>query len=224
MSGFLLPVITLVLKDILLEVRNKEAVSSILLFGFLVAIIFNFAFDPTPKMVGLIVPGIIWVSFTFAGVLGFNRSFVLEKDNGSIDGLMLCPVSRDVIYFGKLIGIVIVLLFMEILLLPVFAILYDFPLFIPELLIIAVLATIGFSAVGVLFSAIAVNTRSRVAILPLIILPLTIPVIIAAVEATSAIIYGDALGSVGRWWQLLAAFDVILLVLSSILFGAVLEE
>lgn len=224
MSGFLLPVTTLVLKDILLEIRNKEAVSSILLFGFLVAIIFNFAFDPTPNIVGLVVPGIIWVSFTFAGVLGFNRSFVLEKDNGSIDGLMLCPISRDVIYFGKLIGIVIVLLFMEILLLPVFAILYDFPLFIPELLIIAVLATIGFSAVGVLFSAIAVNTRSREAILPLIILPLTIPVIIAAVEATSAILYGDALGSVGRWWQLLAAFDVILLILSSFLFGAVLEE
>ena len=83
MSGFLLPVTTLVLKDILLEIRNKEAVSSILLFGFLVAIIFNFAFDPTPNIVGLVVPGIIWVSFTFAGVLGFNRSFVLEKDNGS---------------------------------------------------------------------------------------------------------------------------------------------
>ena len=224
MREFLGPILTLALKDILLEVRTKEIVSSVLLFAFLAVIIFNFAFDPAPEVVALVVPGILWVAFTFAGVLGFNRSFILEKDKGSLDGLLLCPVSRDVIYLGKLAGTFLFMVVVEALLLPVFAVLYDFSLFIPELLLIAVLATLGFAAVGTLFSAMAVNTRSREIMLPLLLLPLTVPVIIAAVEATGAILDGDSLGELGRWWQLLLAFDVIFLVLSSLLFGAVLEE
>ena len=224
MREYLSPILTLALKDILLEVRTKEIVSSVLLFAFLAVIIFSFAFDPTPAVVALVAPGILWVAFTFAGVLGFNRSFILEKDKGSLDGLLLCPVSRDVIYLGKLAGTFLFMVVVEALLLPVFAVLYDFSLFIPELLLIAVLATLGFAAVGTLFAAMAVNTRSRETMLPLLLLPLTVPVIIAAVEATGAILDGDSLGELGRWWQLLLAFDVIFLVLSSLLFGAVLEE
>ena len=224
MRDFLSPILTLALKDILLEVRTKEIVSSVLLFAFLAVIIFNFAFDPTPEVVALVAPGILWVAFTFAGVLGFNRSFILEKDKGSLDGLLLCPVSRDVIYLGKLVGSFLFMIVVEALLLPVFAVLYDFSLFIPELLLIAALATLGFAAVGTLFSAMAVNTRSRETMLPLLLLPLTVPVIIAAVEATGAILDGDSFGELARWWQLLLAFDVIFLVLSSLLFGAVLEE
>ena len=224
MKEYLSPILTLAWKDILLEVRTKEIVSSVLLFAFLAVIIFSFAFDPTPAVVALVAPGILWVAFTFAGVLGFNRSFILEKDKGSLDGLLLCPVSRDVIYLGKLAGTFLFMVVVEALLLPVFAVLYDFSLFIPELLLIAALATLGFAAVGTLFSAMAVNTRSRETMLPLLLLPLTVPVIIAAVEATGAILDGDSLGELGRWWQLLLAFDVIFLVLSSVLFGAVLEE
>ena len=224
MREFLSPILTLALKDILLEVRTKEIVSSVLLFAFLSVIIFSFAFDPTPAVVALVAPGILWVAFTFAGVLGFNRSFILEKDKGSLDGLMLCPVSRDVIYLGKLAGTFLFMVVVEALLLPVFAVLYDFSLFLPELLLIAALATLGFAAVGTLFSAMAVNTRSRETMLPLLLLPLTVPVIIAAVEATGAILDGGSLGELGRWWQLLLAFDMIFLVLSSLLFGAVLEE
>ncbi|MCZ6891156.1 MAG: heme exporter protein CcmB [Chloroflexi bacterium] len=224
MRDFLSPILTLALKDILLEVRTKEIVSSVLLFAFLAVIIFNFAFDPTPEVVALVAPGIIWVAFTFAGVLGFNRSFILEKDKGSLDGLLLCPVSRDVIYLGKLAGSFLFMIVMEALLLPVFAVLYDFSLFIPELLLIAALATLGFAAVGTLFSAMAVNTRSRETMLPLLLLPVAIPVIIAAVVATRGILDGDSFGELGQWWQLLLAFDVIFLVLSSLLFGAVLEE
>lgn len=224
MREFLSPILTLALKDILLEVRTKEIVSSVLLFAFLAIIIFSFAFDPTPAVVALVAPGILWVAFTFAGVLGFNRSFILEKDKGSLDGLLLCPVSRDVIYLGKLAGTFLFMVVVEALLLPVFAVMYDFSLFIPELLLIAALATLGFAAVGTLFSAMAVNTRSRETMLPLLLLPLTVPVIIAAVEATGAILDGGSLGELGRWWQLLLAFDVIFLVLSSLLFGAVLEE
>ena len=224
MSGFLSPILTLALKDILLEIRTKEIVSSALLFAFLVVIIFNFAFDPSPAVVALVVPGILWVAFTFAGVLGINRSFILEKDKGNMDGLLLCPVSRDVIYAGKMVGIFLFMVVVEMLLLPVFAVLYGFSLFIPELLLIVVLATLGFAAVGTLFSAMAVNTRSRETMLPLLLLPMTIPVIIAAVESTSMILDGDPQGQLGQWWQILLAFDVIFLVISSLLFGSVLEE
>ncbi len=224
MSDFVRPIFTLAWKDILLELRTKEIITSILLFAFLAVIIFNFAFAPTPAVVTLVVPGILWVAFTFAGVLGFNRSFILEKDKGSLDGLLLCPVSRDVIYLGKLVGTFLFMVVMEAMLLPVFAVLYNFSLFIPSLLLIAALATLGFAAVGTLFSAMAVNTRSRDIMLPLLLLPVVVPVIIAAVEATAAILEGATFGELGRWWQLLLTFDVIFLIISSFLFGAVLEE
>ena len=133
-------------------------------------------------------------------------------------------MSRDVIYLGKFAGSFLFMIVVEALLLPVFAVLYDFSLFIPELLLIAVLATLGFAAVGTLFSAMAVNTRSRETMLPLLLLPVAIPVIIAAVVATRGILDGTPFGELGQWWQLLLAFDVIFLVLSSLLFGAVLEE
>ncbi len=224
MRDYLSPILTLAWKDILLELRTKEIVTSILVFAFLTVIIFNFAFDPTPNVVALVVPGILWVAFTFAGVLGLNRSFILEKDRGSLDGLMLCPVSRDAIYLGKLVGVFLFMILVEAMLFPVFAVLYNVSLWIPGLFLVAALATLGFAAVGTLFSAIAVNTRSREIMLPLLLLPIALPVIIAAVESTAALLGGATLGELGRWLALLLSFDVIFLIISSYLFGAVLEE
>ena len=224
MNEFLKPILVLAWKDVLLELRTKDVITSVVVFALLVGVIFNFAFDPTPDVIALVVPGILWVAITFAGVLGFNRSFILEKDNGSLDGLLLCPVSRDVIYFGKLIGIVAFMMVMEAILLPLFSVLYNFPLLDPLLFFIAFLATLGFAAVGTLFSAIAVNTRSREVMLPVLLLPVVAPVLIAAVEATAVIMDGGTLSQIGRWWQILVAFDVIFLVMSAFIFGTVLEE
>ncbi len=224
MRDFLSPILTLAWKDILLELRTKEIITSMLVFAVLAVIIFNFAFDPTPAVLALVVPGILWVAFTFAGILGFNRSFILEKDRGSLDGLLLCPVSRDVIYLAKLAGTFLFMLTMEALLFPIFAVLYNVSLWIPGLFLVTALATLGFAAVGTLFTAMAVNTRSREIMLPLLLLPVTVPVIIAAVEATAALLGGAGLAELGRWLTLLLAFDVIFLVISSFLFGAVLEE
>ena len=224
MSDFFRPIIILAWKDIQLELRTKDVVTSVLMFALLAAIIFNFAFDPSPAVVALVVPGILWVAFTFAGVLGFNRSFVMEKDKGSLEGLLLCPVSRDVIYFGKLLSLYIFMLVVEAALFPIFAVLYNFSLLDPQLFVVAALATLGFAGVGTLFSAIAVNTRSREIMLPVLLLPVAAPVVIAAVEATRAILDGASWGETARWWQLLLAFDVIFLVVSSFVFGAVLEE
>ena len=224
MRDFLSPILTLAWKDIMLELRTKDVITTVFMFAFLAAIIFNFAFDPSPAALALVVPGILWVAFTFAGVLGFNRSFVLEKDKGSLEGLLLCPVSRDVIYFGKLLSLFTFMLVVEAILFPVFAVLYNFSLFDPKLFLVAALATLGFAGVGTLFSAIAVNTRSREIMLPVLLLPVAVPVVIAAVEATRAILDGASWSDVGRWWQLILAFDVIFLVVSSFVFGAVLEE
>ncbi len=223
MKDFLLPILAIAWKDVLLELRTKDVLVTILIFALLVGAIFNFVFAPTEEMIGLIVPGTLWVAITFAGVLGFNRSFVLEKDKGSLDGLLLCPVSRDVIYFGKLLGLLVFMTAAEVVIVPVFAVLFNVSVLDIRLPLLVLLATIGFAGVGTLFSAISVNTRSREVMLPILLLPVAVPVIIAAVESTRAIIEGSSLG-IGRWVQLLAAFDVIFLIVASFTFGVVLEE
>ncbi len=224
MKDFLLPIVAIAWKDVLLELRTKEVVTSVFMFALLAMVIFNFAFDPSPSVLALVAPGILWVAFTFAGVLGFNRSFALEKENGSLEGLLLCPVTRDVIYFGKLLGIFLFMMVIEVVLLPLFAVLYNLPVLEPKLLLISALATLGFSGVGTLFSAIAVNTRSREIMLPVLLLPVASPLVIAAVEATRASLDGASWGEIGRWWGILVAFDVVFLIVSSFLFGSTLEE
>ncbi|MCH9010138.1 MAG: heme exporter protein CcmB, partial [Chloroflexi bacterium] len=161
LSRFWGPVLALLWKDILLELRTKDIIVSVLVFALLVIVIFNFAISPTPQTVTYVAPGILWVAFTFGGVLGLNRSFALEKDGGNIHGLLLTPVGRDTIYFGKMLGNFLFMLIVEIIIFPVFAVLYNFSLLEPGLIPIAVLATLGISAVGTVFSAMAVNTRSR---------------------------------------------------------------
>lgn len=224
MRDFFLPVTAIAWKDVLLELRTKDVITSVLMFALLAIVTFNFAFEPTPAVIMAVAPGILWVAFTFAGVLGFNRSFTLEKENGSLEGLLLCPVSRDVIYFGKLLGIVLFMLIMEAILLPFFAVLYNLNVLEFNLLLVAVLATLGFAGVGTLFSAIAVNTRSREIMLPVLLLPIASPVVIAAVESTRSVLDGASWSEMARWGQLIFAFDVIFLIISSFVFGSVLEE
>ena len=224
MKAFILPILTLTWKDILLELRSREMVVTLGVFSFLVVIIFNFAVEPTPEIVATVAPGILWVTFTFAGILGLGRSFALEKDQGNLEGLMLCPVSRDVIFFGKLAGIFILMLVVEALVLPLFAVLFDLSLFLPEIILVGVLATLGFAAVGTIFSAMAINTRSREIMLPLLFLPVVVPVIIAAVETTSGALQGDSWGEIGKWIQLIAVFDVVFIIVSAFVMQFVLEE
>ena len=224
LSRFWGPVLALLWKDILLELRTKDIIVSVLVFALLVIVIFNFAISPTPQTVTYVAPGILWVAFTFGGVLGLNRSFALEKDRGNIHGLLLTPVGRDTIYFGKMLGNFLFMLIVEIIIFPVFAVLYNFSLLEPGLIPIAVLATLGISAVGTVFSAMAVNTRSREVMLPILFFPVVAPVIIAAVEASGAVIRGDTGGDLTRWVSLLAVFDAVFLVISPIAFNFIVED
>ena len=215
-------VLAILWKDILSELRTRDIVASVLVFALLVIVIFNFAFEP--ERIGLVASGVLWVAFTFAGVLGLSRSFVLEKDNGCLEGLMLCPVDRNVIYFGKMLGSLIFILVVAAIVLPIFFILFNLPIFKPELGLIVLLATIGFTSVGTLFSAMSVNTKAREIMLPILFFPIVAPVIIAAVKATELVLTGEPWSSLSSWLLILAAFDAIFLVVSSLVFEFVIEE
>ena len=224
MRELLAPVATLAWKDILLEIRTRDIIVSVLVFSFLVVVVFNFALNSTPNLADDLAPGILWVAFAFAGILAMNRAFVLEKDRGSLEGLLLTPVSRDAIYFGKMLGTFLFMVVVEVALLPIFAVLFDFSSFSVGLVLAILLATLGFAAVGTLFSAIAVNTRSREIMLPVLFLPVILPVIIGAVESSAGSIGGSSGVSVARWIGLIAVFDAVYLVICPWLFGLVVEE
>ena len=224
LTGYLGPVLAVYAKDALLELRTKDIIVSVLVFALLVIVIFNFALDPTPSTVAMIGPGILWVAYVFGGVLGLNRSFAIERDRGNVHGLMLAPVGRDAIYFGKFLGNLSFMLLIEAAVYPIFAVLFNLPLLVPGLVPVALLATVGIAAVGTVFAAMAVNTRSREVMLPVLFFPVVVPVIVAAVEASGGLIRGDGSGDLTRWLPLMAAFDAIFLVVSPAAFSMVLEE
>ncbi len=135
-------VIAITRKDILSEMRTKEIISSVLVFTLLVIVIFNFAFGADQETMELVAPGILWVTFAFAGVLGLNRAFVPEKEQGCLEGLMVCPISREVIYIGKMLGSLLFMLIIEAIALPIFAFLFNLPVLSLQLVAITFLATV----------------------------------------------------------------------------------
>ena len=222
MKASILAVLAILWKDIVLELRTKDIIVSVLVFALLVIVVFNFAVTPTPQTVAFVAPGILWIAFTFGGVLGLNRSVALERESGSFHALMLAPVSRDLIFFGKMLGSLLFMLLVEVAVFPVFAVLYNFSLLIPGLIPIAVLATVAIASVGTLFAAIAANTRSREVMLPLLFFPAVVPVVIAAVEGSTAVLQGGS--AFDRWIPFLLAFDAVFLVVCPFAFQLVAEE
>ena len=217
-------VLAIITKDATAELRSKETLSAMLVFALLVVVIFNFSFELRVDNVRQIAPGVLWVAFAFAGVLGLNRSFVLEREGGCIEGLMLTPVDRGVIYLGKFLGNVLSMLFAEAIILPIFAALFDAPVTNPLLWLIVVLGTIGIAAVGTLFAAMAVTTRAREIMLPLLLFPVSVPVLIAATKATAQVMDGMGPSTAAPWLRLLLAFDLIFTTVAFLGFEYVLEE
>lgn len=217
-------VIAITWKDALSEMRTKEIISSVLVFALLVLVTFNFAFGANQETMMLVAPGILWVTFAFAGVLSFNRAFIPEKEQGCLEGLMASPVSREVIYVGKMLASLLFILIVEAIALPIFTFLFNLPVFSFQLVVIIILATIGFVTVGTLFSALAVNTKARELVLPILFLPIVAPVIISAVEASGLALSGESWASLSSWLQIMVAFDIIFLVVSFLIFAFVIEE
>lgn len=224
--GYLHKVSAIVWKDIVAELRTKEMFSTMFVFAVLVIVIFNFAFDlrVSGERVRQVAPGALWVAFTFAGILGLNRAFALEKDRGCLDGLLLAPVDHTAIYFGKMISTALFMLVVEALMLPVFTVFFGVSLFDPRLVLVLVLGTLAFAGVGTLLSAMTAQTRAREVLLPILLLPVAAPVLIAAVKATAGILDGLTMGDIAFWLELLVAFTIIFPAVAFMTFDYVVKE
>jgi heme exporter protein B len=214
---------TLVLKDLSLEMRSREMLSSMFIFALLVVLVFSFSFDLRVEEVSGVAPGVLWVAITFAGMLGLARSFVLERDQGCLDGLLLCPVDRSLLYLGKMLSNLTFISLTELVVLPLCFALFDLTFHL-LLLPILLLGTIGFSAVGTIVSAMTVHARAREVMLPILLFPLVLPALIAAVRLTGGVLDRQPWGEIRNWMELLVGFDVIFMVISYLAFEYVIEE
>jgi heme exporter protein B len=220
--SFLEQVLAILWKDIRCELRSKQTWTGMGLFALLVLVVFNFAFDLRVDNKVAIAPGVLWVAFVFASLLGLGRTIAAEREKGSMDRLLLCPVDRKAIYLAKLLGNMLFIGVVEVVALPVFAALFDIPLFSGALLPIVLLGTLGIATIGTLFSAMAAATRARELLLPILVFPLIVPVVIGAVRATGTLMVPAA--NEPPWLGLIAAFDVIFLSISVLMFEYVIEE
>ena len=213
-------------KDLMAELRGASTIVSMVLLGLLVVLVFNFGTDPGAKDVTLVRSGVLWAAFLFAGIIAVGRSFATEKEAGCLDGLLLCPVDRAVIFLGKLIGNLILIFVTGLVILGFFTVLYNLSLgsSLAGLVLVIALASIGFSALGTLFAAVGAGVRARDALLAVFIFPLLVPLIIAAAHVSTVLFDGGGLGGAGLWTWFLVVYDVVFLSVSFMTFDFVVEE
>ncbi len=221
---FLRQVLAIIQKDLIAELRTKENLSAMLVFSLLVLVIFNFAFELQGVDITVLGPGVLWVAFTFSGILGLGRSFAAEKDKGSLEGVLLSPVDRGAVFLGKAVSNFLFITVMEAITLPLFAILNNvgipwFPL-VPYI----VMGTIGFAAMGTLLSAVASSTKMREVMLPILLFPVSIPLLMASVKLTSGALQSRDFSDVSSWFSILLVYDVIFVVVAFWVFEYVVEE
>jgi heme exporter protein B len=223
-GSFLKAVAAVVWKDLQAELRSRELFSAMLVFSLLIILIFNFALELDIKTRQSVTAGVLWATFAFAGTLGLNRSMAIEKDRGCLDGLLLAPVDRSAIYFGKVISNLAFMLIVELIVLPVYSVLYSINLFQPGLLLVILLGSIGYVGVGTLLAAMSVQTRTRDILLPILLFPVVIPVLLAAVKASNGFLTGAEWEEIVLPLNLLVAYDVIFIALAFMVFDSVVEE
>ena len=223
-SNYLRAVMAITWKDLAAELRSRELLSSMLVFSLLVILIFYFALELDVKARNGITAGALWVTFAFAGTLGLNRSMAVEKDRGCLDGLLLAPVDRSAIFFGKAISNLAFMLIVEAIVLPVYSIMYNVNLLNLGLILVILLGSLGYSAVGTLLAAMSVQTRTRDVLLPILLFPLVIPVLVAAVKASSGFLLAADMSEILPWLNILAVYDVIFIAVSFMVFDYVVEE
>jgi heme exporter protein B len=213
-------------KDLAVELRTKSAFLSVLVFALLGLVIFFFAWDPTAVPAMDLAPGVLWVTFTFAGLLGLHRSFGVEMQDRGIDALLVAPVDREAIYLGKALANTIFVTAVLVVAVPAVAVFYNLP-FGRSLLalgVVAVLAAIGLVAIGTLFSAMAVNTRMAELLLPMLSLPFFVPVVLTSAQASTQLLAGRPLAEAMPWLRILIAFDIVFAVACTVAFPHTLEE
>lgn len=224
LAAYVRQVMALAAKDVRSELRSRQVLSTTVVFALMVLVVFNFAFDFGRAEMERLAPAMLWVAITLAAVLGLNHVFGKEKEQSALEGLLLCPVDRSAIYFGKLLGALAFTLAMEAAVLPIFVAFTDQAIFSPGPLLALLLGTLGFLAVGTLFAAISSNTKTREILLPVLLFPVATPILVAGVEVTGMGLSGEPFSELAGWLGLLVAFDLVFLVLCPILFEHLVDE
>lgn len=213
-------------KDLSIEFRTRSAFFSAVVFSLLGLVIFYYAWDPTAVTATDLAPGVLWVIFTFSGLLGLHRSFGVETEDRAMDGLLASPVSREAIFLGKALANLIFVAAVQAIAIPALVLFYNLPLgdVVGPLIAIAVLAAIGLVAVGTLFSAMAINTRLAELLLPMLALPFFVPIVMAAAQATAKLLSGRPVVEAAAWLKLLLAFDIVFVAACTLAYPFTVED
>jgi len=223
-TDFFRQVWAIVSKDIAAELHTREIFNAMFVFAALAMFIFSFALDLRGAVARAAAPGVLWSTIAFAGTLGLSRSMAREQQTGGIEGLLLAPVERSAIFFGKALGNLVMMLAVELVLIPLATVMFDVPFSQSGVLLTVLLGTTGYAMVGTLLAAIAVNTRAREVMLPILLLPLVVPLLIAAVQTVSGLLDGATWAEVNSWTQLLVVYNLVITAISMVTFGYAVEE
>ena len=225
MSRELALITTIFKKDLVSEFRAKESIITMVTFSVLILVLFSMAFEPSRQTVEEILPGLIWMSLIFSGILGLNRTYAKERFNDCLIGILSTPIAPYQIYLGKAASNLVQLLFVEIITFPLYFIFYDLNLkgSLGMLIIIMLIGSVGFILVGTFLAALTSNLRANEALLPVILFPLLMPVLLAAIEATSAVFTGLTLDQYLPWIKLILVYDLVFLVMPLLLFDYLME-
>ena len=222
--NFFRQVWAIVAKDIAAELHTREIFSAMFVFAVLALLIFSFALDLRGALAQTAAPGVLWATIAFAGTLGLSRSMAREQQTGGIEGLLLAPIDRAAIFFGKALGNLALMLAVEIVLIPLATVMFDVAFLRGGVLLTVLLGTVAYAAVGTLLAAIAVHTRAREVMLPILLLPLLIPLLITAVKATGVLLEGATWAEIGGWGQILVVYNLLIIAVALLTFGYVIEE
>ncbi len=224
-------ILAILRKEVRTEVRTRQMISSMFVFAVLVLLVFNFTLFLDEIRAIELGPGILWVAFVFAATLGLNRSFAIEGENRCLSGLMMAPAPRSAIYFGKLLSNILFMTVMEIFVLPLFVVFFNLSIWellspreLATFFLVLFLGTVGYAAVGTILAAVAANTTMREVLLPVLLFPVSVPIVIGAAESTRLLFDVDPVSSPWIWIRVLLVFAVIFLVVSWLTFEYVIEE
>jgi heme exporter protein B len=226
MSGFARRAYIVFWKDVVVERRSKETLNGLAFFALLLLFCFQFALGTDRERLTAAMPGLLWLGFVLSGLLALGRSFLIERENDCWEGLLLVPGDKGAIFLGKLAGNLVLMLAVEALILVLFGVFFnvDLAASFGPLVLVVVLGTVGFAALGTLFAAMTAHVRARELLFPVLLLPVQVPVLLATVKATEAALAGEALASVAHWIGLLVAADVIYVVVGLLTFDFILES